>query len=113
VVVVDGRVVSADVYASRALFAKLWPKLLAAGATEAFLAAGPEASPAPPTEEAVRAFLTAGEGGQPASDAVTERTYVSVRRAERVMLFESCDRARDNLVIHRSFLARQSEGSPD
>ena len=41
VVTVNGRPVSADVYAARALFRKLWPKLLAAGAVEAYLADDP------------------------------------------------------------------------
>jgi hypothetical protein len=37
VAVVNGKVVSADVYASRPLFRKLWPKLLEGSAVEAFI----------------------------------------------------------------------------
>jgi hypothetical protein len=104
VVVVNGRPVSADVYASRALFRKLWPKLLVAAATEAYLADGPAGSAA--TEDAVRAYLTGAEGGEPAAEGVTERTYVQVRQSAGALQIESCDRARDNLVLHRSVVAR-------
>jgi hypothetical protein len=106
VAAVNGRVVAADVYASRALFRKLWPKLLDGSAVEAFIESDPGRGFDPVQGDAVRAFLAEGEGAALNSDAVTERTYVQVRRTDRVMLVESCDRSRGNLVLHRSFLAR-------
>jgi hypothetical protein len=106
VMAVNGRVLSSDVYASRSLFKKLWPKQLSAGALEAFLVAAPGSSMTPTSEDAVREFLAEAEGGEPASEAVTERTYIHIRQTSRVLLMESCDRSRDNLVLHRAFLAR-------
>jgi hypothetical protein len=106
VAVVNGRVVAADVYASRALFRKVWPKLLDGAAVEAFIKAEPGRTFDPVREDAVRAYLAAVEGAALHSEAVTERTYVQVRRTDRVLLVESCDRSRGNLVLHRSFLAR-------
>ena len=106
VAVVDGKVVSADVYASAALFRKVWPKLLEGSAVEAFIEAEPGRYVEPPGVEAVRAVLTAAEGAPACGEAVTERTYVQVRRFEGAWLFDSCDRSRGNLVIHRSVLAR-------
>jgi hypothetical protein len=106
VAVIDGRIVAADVYASRALFRKLWPKLLDGAAVEAFIEAEPGRTSVPVTADAVRAFLTEPEGLAPTSDAGTERTYVQVRQTDRVVLVEYCDRARANLVLHRCFLAR-------
>ncbi len=105
VVAVGGKVVSADVYASRRLFAKLWPKLAEGAAVEAFVAAEPGAG-GPPSEADVRGFLAAAEGGTPVREAVTERTYVLVRQAERAILMEACDRSRENVVLHRGVLAR-------
>lgn len=106
VAVVNGRVLSADVYASRALFRKLWPKLLEGSATEAFLEANPTVSFAVPDEAAVRQALVDAERGASTTEAVTQRTYVRVRTAEKGFLFDSCDRSRRNLVLHRSYLAR-------
>jgi len=105
-VAVNGREISADIYASRSLMKSLWPKLLSSGAVEAFLDAGGDSPADVASEESIRAFLSEAETGQPASEAVTERTYVHVRRSKQALLVESCDRSRDNLILHRSFLAR-------
>jgi len=113
VAVVNGQVLSADVYASRSLFRKLWPKLLESSAVEAFIEAAPDRKFDAAHEDAVRAFLTHAEGGEGHSEAVTERTYVLVRKAGQTMLFESCDRSRNNLVLHRSFLGNpEGESNP-
>jgi hypothetical protein len=109
VAVINGRVLSGDVYASRSLFRKLWPKLLEGSAVEAFIEADPKRKFDPAGEGAVRAFLAEAEGGEVRTEATTERTCTQVRKAEKAMLFDSCDRSRDNLVLHRSFLARTEE----
>ncbi len=105
-VVVNGKASSADVFGSARLFAKLWPKLLRGAAVEAFadLEKGKTFAAAPLDE--VKRFLADAEAGGPADEAVTERVYVHARRTDRHMLFDTCDRGRDNIVIHRSFLAR-------
>ncbi len=73
---------------------------------EAFIEAEPDRTFSPVQQDAVRAFLAEAEGAPIHSEAVTERTYVQVRRTERVLLVESCDRSRNNLVLHRSFLTK-------
>src|SRR5205807_52260 len=83
VAVVNGRVLSADVYASRALFRKLWAKLLEGSAVEAFIEAEPGRTFDPPGDEAVRGFLAEAEGGEVCDEALTERTFTQVRRAGR------------------------------
>ena len=105
IAVVNGRVLLADVYASRMLFRKLWPKLLDGTAVEAFLEAEPGRSFESVSEQAIRVLLADVEKHSPSSESVTDRTYVQMRRSERMMLIESCDRARQNLVLHRSYLA--------
>ncbi len=109
VAVVNGRVVSADVYASRALFHQLWPKLLDGSGLEAFIESDADRSADPANEDAVRAFLREAEEGKASGEAITGRTYVQVRTAKQTMLLESCDRSRDNLVLHRSFLTRRAD----
>src|SRR5687768_5293744 len=55
---INGQVNSADVYASRSLFVKLWPKLLRASAVEAIGELnGPAAAGAPVTNETITTFL--------------------------------------------------------
>ena len=51
------------------------------------------------------AFLTEAEHSAATDEAVMERTCVLTRGSARVTLAETCDRSRDNLVLHRSFLA--------
>jgi hypothetical protein len=65
VVVINGKIQYADQYASRALFAKLWPKLLSASAVAAVAAEAESSGPQPlPTTEALRRFLAAADAGQ-------------------------------------------------
>jgi hypothetical protein len=104
-VVVNGNVRSADIYASNALFRKLWPKLLAGSAVEALIEQKPETS-IPLDAEAVRAFLLAAESGPAVSESVTQRVFVLVQENEGRLLSDTCDRGHDNLVIHRNILAR-------
>jgi hypothetical protein len=105
VVAVNGRVILADVYASRDLFRKLWPKLLEGAAVEAFIESD-SATAAMASESDVRAFLLEAEGAAPKDEATNERTCVQTRQGKETMLQESCDRSRKNLVLHRSFMRR-------
>jgi len=75
-------------------------------ALEAFIDADPSRTFPGPVENSVRDFLLEAEGGQAHSEGVTERTYVQVRTAPRAWVFDSCDRQRGNVVLHRGFLAR-------
>src|SRR3989442_2804210 len=60
---INGRLNSADVYASSALFRKLWPKLLKAIAIEAIAELRKDQKFEPVTEENVRTFLSESEKG--------------------------------------------------
>jgi hypothetical protein len=106
VVAVNGRAITADVYASPTLFRKLWPKLLRGSAVEAVLETAPGRTVEPVTEDAVRAFLGNAENGTPTADVSTARTYVLTRRSGNQLVIDSCDRSHDNVVLHRSILAR-------
>jgi hypothetical protein len=106
VAAVNGRVVSGDVYAASALFRKLWPKLLNGIAVEACIESEPGREVYPVEMFAVRSFLAEAESVPPHDEEVTKGTCVLVRRSDRALLVESCDRHRSNLVLHRSFLVR-------
>jgi hypothetical protein len=106
VVVVNGKVSSAEVFGSTKLFAKLWPKLLRGAAVEAFADREADKSFIPTSLDEVQRFLADAEAGGPADEAVTARAYVQVRETSGQVMFDTCDRGRDNVVIHRSFIAR-------
>lgn len=80
VVAVNGKMVTADVFREPGLFAKLWPKLLRAYATDAAEhAAKPGgASSAPPAPAKAVAFLKGAQAGK--ADTVRENGVALVRR---------------------------------
>src|SRR6185437_3570598 len=58
---INGHVNSADIYASRALFVKLWPKLLNASAVEAVAELNKDVEPKAVASETVHTFLADSE----------------------------------------------------
>ena len=105
---VNGRVSSADVYASPVLFRKLWPKLLKASAVEAvaelptYDAAAVSTASAP----SVASVLADAEAGRETEREVTRRTRVFKREAARAIFFETRDMERGGAWFHRNYLAR-------
>jgi hypothetical protein len=103
---INGQVNSADVYASRALFVKLWPKLLKASAVEAIAELNEESKPAALEQDAVTAFLADSEKPSPAEKAVTERVKLVTREDDRGIFFETRDRQKNDAWIHRNYIRK-------
>jgi hypothetical protein len=103
-VAVNGKIQSVDVYASNAMFQKLWLKLIRAGAVEA-LAERRQGAFAEPEANDVQEFLAAAERGQ-AFRTDGNRTTTIRQEGPQHMLFDTCDSAQGNLVLHRSVLAK-------
>ncbi len=98
----DGALNSAEVYASHALFAELWPKLLRASAVEA-VAEQRAGQPAPaPSLQAVDTFLRQAEQGG-ASRAAGPRSVA--RESEASLLVETGDGASG--FVHRAYVNKQ------
>jgi hypothetical protein len=104
---INGRVNSADVYASRALFAKLWPKLLKASAVEAVAESNKDAEATPVVSEAVHTFLTDSEKARAEERQVTRRVKVVTREDEKNIFFETQDRAANDGWVHRNYIRKQ------
>jgi len=103
---INGEVNSADIYASRALFAKLWPKLLKANATEA-VSELQDGSPATPvTDESIHGFLADAEKGAETEKAVTPRVNLVTREDDKSVFFETRDRAQRGTWIHRNYIKK-------
>jgi hypothetical protein len=85
---VNGRVNSAEVYASGDLFRKLWPKLLKASAVEAV------------------AELEKGKRGAATEQAVGQGNRAVTQETEENLLFETRDRKEPGAWIHRSYVVK-------
>jgi ARG/rhodanese/phosphatase superfamily protein len=103
---INGHVNSADVYASHALFVKLWPKLLKASAVEAIAELQSEAKPEP-VAETVQAFLDDSEQPSAKSKEVTPRVRVVTREDDKNVFFETQDRNQKDAWVHRNYIRKQ------
>jgi ARG and Rhodanese-Phosphatase-superfamily-associated Protein domain len=103
---INGKVNSADIYASRALFAKLWSKLLKANATEAIAELHDGNPPTPVTDESIHGFLAEAEKGPATEKAVTTRVNLVTREDAKNIFFETRDRAQSGVWIHRNYIKK-------
>ena len=105
---INGKVNSADVYASRALFAKLWPKLLKASAVEAIAELNTHTDEAKPVaRETVETFLTDSEKPAGAATDVTQRVRMVKREDDKNVFFETVDRDQKDGWVHRNYIKKQ------
>ncbi len=104
---INGQVNSADVYASRALFAKLWPKLLKASAVEAIAELNKDVEAKPVASEVVHTFLSDSEKARAETRQVTRRVRVVTREDDKNIFFETQDRAANDGWVHRNYIRKQ------
>lgn len=102
---INGKVNSADVYGSSALFKKLWPKLLRANAIEA-IAELQQDKFAPPKPDQARTFLSEGEKAQASEKQVSTRVGLVTAEDEKNIFFETRDRANKDAWIHRNYIKK-------
>lgn len=105
---INGHVNSADVYASRSLFVKLWPKLLKASAVEAIAELNQKSAPEPVVAETVHSFLGESEGaGGGGTREVTRRVKLVTREDDKNIFFETQDRSDKDNWVHRNYIRKQ------
>ena len=100
---INGKVNSGDVYASNALFRKMWSKLLAANVTEA-ISVKEAAGAAPPSVKDVEAFLLAASSGVKAERAINASVRLATRDGDGSLCAET--RRADGSWVHRNYLAK-------
>ena len=103
---INGQVNSADVYASRELFAKLWPKLLKASAVEAIAKLDGGSSPQAVGSEEISSFLRESEKPAPAEKSVTDRVKLVTREDARAIFFETRDTQKKDAWVHRNYIRK-------
>jgi hypothetical protein len=102
---INGKVNSADVYASNVLFKKLWPKLLKANAIEAIAELQREKF-APASAESVQGFLSESEKAHGSDKDVNARVNLLTREDDENILFETRDRAAKGGWVHRNYIKK-------
>jgi hypothetical protein len=100
---VNGKIDSADVYPSNALFRKMWQKLLTANVTEA-IAAKSGAATAVPSSADVAGFLKTAEGGAASKQTLTRSVQLEIRTNNKSVYLATL-RA-DGSWAHRSYIAK-------
>jgi hypothetical protein len=104
---INGQVNSADVYASNALFRKLWPRLLEASAVEAIAELEKGQPPAKPVPlDRVESFIDDAEGGKATGKDVTRRIQSVTRETKENILLETRDRDRSGAWIHKTYIKK-------
>jgi len=105
---VNGTLNSADVYPSNGLFRKMWNKLITASVIEA-IGHKDEPAVAPPSIDAVTAFLAAAEAGKASEKALNAGVRLETREADQAYLFETAraaSAAAPAAWVHRNYLAK-------
>jgi hypothetical protein len=100
---INGKLDSADVYSSNALFRKMWGKLLTANVTEAIATKGGAATAAPPSAD-IAAFLKAAQSGAAAKQTLTRSAELEIRTSDKSVYLET--RRADGSWVHRSYIAK-------
>jgi hypothetical protein len=100
---INGKINSGDVYASNALFRKMWSKLLAANVTEA-ISVKDAASAAPPPVKDVEAFLATASAGVKAERAINASVRLATHDGDASLYAET--RRADGSWVHRNYLAK-------
>jgi hypothetical protein len=100
---INGKINSGDVYASNALFRKMWSKLLAANVTEA-ISVKEVAGAALPSVKDVEAFLAAASSGVKAERAINASVRLTTLDGEASLYAET--RRVDGSWVHRNYLAK-------
>jgi hypothetical protein len=104
---VNGRINSADVYVSNALFKKLWPRMLKAAAVEAVAeqdghsAASPVARP-----DAVTAFMAEADRGHAEERVASGSARIVTRDQKDSAVYEARDE-KSKTVVHRAYVKKQ------
>jgi hypothetical protein len=103
---INGKINSADIYASSALFKKLWPKLLQASAIEAVAELRHGEKFAAPKPVEVQGFLDDGDKGPEQEKNVSGRVQMVTRDSKDNISFDTRDRAKADVVVHRNIIKK-------
>ena len=102
---VNGKISGGDVYASPALFRKLWPRLLEASVTEAVAERSEEASNGVAGADDAAAFLTAMDAAAATDQELPAGVTLVSRETDKAAAFETRSTAAEGW-LHRSYVVK-------
>lgn len=102
---VNGKINSADIYVSNALFKKVWGKMLKAAATEAVAESRSVRLAEPVKSEAVTGFLDDAEKASARQQSVGGGGELVTREDKDNVMFEARD-AKSKAVVHKSYVKK-------
>jgi ARG and Rhodanese-Phosphatase-superfamily-associated Protein domain len=100
---INGKITGGDVYASSALFRKMWRKLLIANITEAIIEKN-RTKASPPSPDDVQAFLTAADSVPPSERVVNTGVRLATGGGDSYV--STGIKRADGSWVHRNYLAR-------
>jgi hypothetical protein len=103
---INGKINSADVYVSNAVFKKVWPKMLKAAATEAVSESRNVRLADPVKADAVRELIDDSERAKPKEQAVGKDARLVTREDKDNVLYETRDE-RSRTVVHKSYIRKE------
>ncbi|HUL04874.1 MAG TPA: DUF6569 family protein [Candidatus Acidoferrum sp.] len=102
---INGKISGGDLYASPALFRKLWPRLLEASVTEAVAEAADGAAGSGAAADDVAAFLAAMDGAASTAQELPAGVTLVSRETEKAAAFETRSAAAEGW-LHRSYIVK-------
>jgi hypothetical protein len=103
---INGKINSADVYVSNALFKKVWPKMLKAAATEAVSESRSVRLADPVKPAAVRELIDDAERARSTEQTVGKGARLVTREDKDNVLYEARDE-KSNTVVHKSYVRKE------
>jgi len=103
---INGKINSADVYVSNALFKKVWMKMLKASATEAVADSKGVRLAAPVKADAVKGMIDDAEKAKSREKAVGSGTGRLVTREDKDNVMVEARDERSNLVVHKTYVKK-------
>lgn len=104
-VAINGKINSADVYVSNALFKKLWPRMLKASATEAVAESRSVRLAAAVKPEAVKTFMGESDKASARDQRLSAGASLRTREDKENVMFETRDE-KSKAVVHRSYVKK-------
>ncbi|MFN0278609.1 MAG: ARPP-1 family domain-containing protein [Pyrinomonadaceae bacterium] len=104
-VAINGKINSADVYVSNALFKKVWMKMLKASATEAVSESRSVRLADPVKAEAVKGFLDDSERGSARDQKVSAGASLRTREDKDNVMVEARDE-KSKIVVHKTYVRK-------
>jgi hypothetical protein len=109
-VVINGKISSADVYGSHALFMKVWPRLLKSSTVEAIggLSSNP-GEPAKVSAEQLRQFLAEAESAKSEIRKVNDRTTAVTYDGANAVMVQTDDTTTGSASVRRSYMSKTTD----